>query len=469
MANSFIATEQAQPWSCDSFAVASTNALSGSNLLAKNSDRPARESQPLHRFGARTGGRRLRLAYVEIDDIDETVPHVGSSPYWCWGHEMGVNARGVAIGNEALFTRDCVAAGQAERTGRQQALGILGGEFVRLGLERSDSAVSAVQVITDLVERYGQWGAGVVGGDRASTAYDNSYLIADATEIWVVETTGRHWATRRADASTCSVSNEPTIRADWASTSEGLLDHLVERGWWTRRETIDFAAAIVDPDVPSHASHLRVERSRQMLRDATTSGRVGFIEVRAVLADHYGDTFLGGPAFNPSLPEFPTLCMHQHRSFLTWGNTAASMVASLPRHGRPFVWWAATTPCTSVYLPVAVTGSRLPSSLCAAGTAEGAGPNPEEAPADASTTGSYWWTFQTLLEAVVGSGNDATSYLRRQPVVRAAFDELQEEWQGSVDRLISNDAEDDEWDALTAQCVVEATDTAQRLLSSFSD
>lgn len=459
--------EEARPWSCDSFAVAATHTLSGATLLGKNSDRPARESQPLHRYGARTGAGRLRLAYVEIDDVSETVPHVGSSPYWCWGHEMGVNAHGVAIGNEALFTRDWARAVQAEQDGHPQPVGILGMELLRLALERSDSARSAVQIITNLVEQYGQWGAGVVGMDRAEGAYDNSYLIADATEIWVVETTGKHWVTRRADGPSCSISNEPTIRTDWEGNSEGLRDHLVDRGWWTAGEPIDFASAVADPGTPLQVSHLRLQRSRQMLHHATTSGRVGFTEARSVLADHYEDTFLNGPTFNPIRPDFLTLCMHEHPSGFTWGNTAASMVATLPVDGRPFLWWGATTPCTSLYIPVAVTGSQLPLSLSTAGTANGAGPNPEKASADTGKTGSYWWIFQSLLETVAGD-DQGNSYSQRQPIVRAAFDELQGDWHNAVDGLISGNAPDDEWDALTVRCVDQATDTAQSLLSQFS-
>ncbi len=97
-----------RPWSCDSFVVLPGATTDGSMLLGKNSDRPVNETQPLRYLPARSPSRsdRLSLAYVEIADASETLAHVGASPYWCWGHELGVNERGVAIGNEALFTRD---------------------------------------------------------------------------------------------------------------------------------------------------------------------------------------------------------------------------------------------------------------------------------------------------------------------------------------------------------------------------
>ena len=97
----------ARPWSCDSFVVTPAASACRSMLLGKNSDRPVNETQPLRYFPARRpGGHRLQLAGVEIAGEGETLAHVGASPYWCWGHELGLNERGVAIGNEALFTRD---------------------------------------------------------------------------------------------------------------------------------------------------------------------------------------------------------------------------------------------------------------------------------------------------------------------------------------------------------------------------
>ncbi|MBC7594946.1 MAG: hypothetical protein H7288_13580 [Kineosporiaceae bacterium] len=142
------------------------------------------------------------------------------------------------------------------------------------------------------------------------------------------------------------------------------------------------------------------------------------------------------------------------------------MVSTLPVVRPPFLGWGATTPCTSLYIPVAATGSQLPLSLSTAGTANGACPNPEKASADTGETGSYWWFFQSLLESVAGD-DQGNSYSQRRPIVRAALGELQGDWRNAVDGLISGNAPDDEWDALTVRCADQATVTAQSRLSQF--
>jgi secernin len=441
-----------RPWSCDTFTVSAAHSRYQATLLGKNSDRPARETQTLRHLPSRRGGGRLRLAYVEIDDVPETIAHIGSSPYWCWGHEIGINVHGVAIGNEALFTRDVAATAAADRRGDAVQPGILGMELLRLGLERGHTAAQAVTIITDLVARHGQYGAGTVSQDRPAAAYDNSFIVADSTESWVVETTGRRWVTRRVREPFWAVSNEPTLRTDWDEASTDLVAYADEQGWRSG-DPLDFAATFVDPAVPLQVSHVRLQRSRQMLAEAVSAGGVGFEEARAVLSDHYEGTFLQGPKFNPARPDFHTLCMHAHPSGFTWGNTAASMIAVLPATGRPYFWWAATTPCTSVYIPVAATGS-VPRVLSAAGTAAGTGPRPEHAVADAPLSGSFWWSFQTLLETVAGDVNGA-GYHARQPVVRARFDRLQQQWCKDVERL-GPDATDEQWRALTEECVTQA-------------
>jgi len=82
-----------RPWSCDTFVALPDVTANGSMLLAKNSDRPARDCQPLRYWPRRQSSATspLRLAYLEIPDVRQSWAHLGGSPYWCWGHELGPN------------------------------------------------------------------------------------------------------------------------------------------------------------------------------------------------------------------------------------------------------------------------------------------------------------------------------------------------------------------------------------------
>jgi len=459
-----------RPWSCDSFVVVPAATADGSMLLGKNSDRPVNEAQPLRYVPARAPARGdcLRLAYVEIGDDRETLAHVGASPYWCWGHELGLNERGVAIGNEALFTRDLAQNQHAARAGTSPNPGILGMELLRLGLERGRTAVEAMEVMTALLERHGQWGAGVPGKPPADGAYDNSFLIADRTEAWVLETSGRRWIAAKVRHSSWSVSNQPTIRTEWDRASDDIADHARDAGWWRAEGggRFDFAAAYTDPQVPLQISHIRLQRSRQLLRDAAHSRGVDVAAARAVLRDHLEGTFLEGPYFNAARPDFMTLCMHSHPSGFTWGNTASSAVFVLPSdHRPPHLWWAAATPCTSVYVPVFV--GSLPEVLGRAGTARTTSCNPERAPEDAPVGDSYWWTFQRLLDAVKGDAL-GSAFSDRQPRVRAAFDPLETAWRAGLHDVLGGAADAEALAAFTRQCVEQALATANGLLDRFA-
>jgi hypothetical protein len=119
-----------------------------------------------------------------------------------WGAEMGVNDAGVAIGNEAVFSKSVLKSGEA----------LLGMDLVRLGLERASTATGAVEIITGLLERYGQ-GGGAGFRDR-NFRYDNSFLIGDADAVFVLETAGRDWAVKEA-ADGWSISNSYTLRSDY--------------------------------------------------------------------------------------------------------------------------------------------------------------------------------------------------------------------------------------------------------------
>ncbi|MET3934399.1 C69 family dipeptidase [Arthrobacter sp. OAP107] len=224
-----------KPWSCDAF-VAQTDATADGRLIfGKNSDRPAGEAQPLRYVPRRPKAGRLELAYVSIDD-EPAYAHLGGAPFWCWGYEFGVNEHNVTIGNEAQFTRSWASSVEAARAGSPPSAGIIGMELIKLGLERGRTASHALEVMTGLLERYGQWGSDLHGKQPVDGSYDNSYLIADGKDAWVLETSGREWISRRVESGIYSISNERLLQeylrpAAGPDDAQQGLNHAAD-GWW---------------------------------------------------------------------------------------------------------------------------------------------------------------------------------------------------------------------------------------------
>ena len=79
----------------------------GQTWFAKNSDREPAEPQRLLRLPVVRNDpeARLRTTYLDIPQAAQRHALVISQPSWIWGAEMGVNEHGVAIGNEAVFTK----------------------------------------------------------------------------------------------------------------------------------------------------------------------------------------------------------------------------------------------------------------------------------------------------------------------------------------------------------------------------
>src|SRR5689334_8324313 len=94
--------------SCDTAVALGDATTDGAVLLAKNSDRSPGEAQRLIGVPAaqHDDGETLRCQYLTIPQAPRTAALIGSQPYWLWGFEHGLNEHGVAIGNEALHTRE---------------------------------------------------------------------------------------------------------------------------------------------------------------------------------------------------------------------------------------------------------------------------------------------------------------------------------------------------------------------------
>lgn len=386
--------------SCDTLVVLGRHTRDGRTLFAKNSDRPPTECQPLFQ-GARTrhpAGSAVRCQYLEIPQVPETLAVLGSRPWWLWGFEHGVNECGVAIGNEALHTRE-----QPGETG------FLGMDLIRLGLERGRSADEAKRVVTDLLDRHGQGGSAAYGGSRR---YHNSFIIADPETAWVLETSGRHWVARRVRDS-AAISNLATIADDWDEASEGIEAYATERGWWApaRGRRFDFRAAFENPE-PRYRAEGRYEASCRFL---ATPGKPAVADMMRHLRDH-GD---GGAVHRPGRKDGDPLgwsvCMHPDPGV---GATAAGMVAELAPAGAgpTAVWCSLTTPCTSVFVPLSV-GVALPEPLTI-GTGE---PQPMSA----------WWLMKALGDAVMDDP------ARRTPIVQYV-------WQAWERQMLAEVAQDRE-------------------------
>src|SRR3954447_18486615 len=163
---------------CDTLVASPEYTADGALWFAKNSDREPGEAQIVEQLPALIQkSATLQCTYLEIPQESRTNEIVISRPLWMWGAEMGAIQHGVAIGNEAVFTKLPYAK-----------VGLTGMDLLRLALERSATARDALDTITDLIAKHGQGGG--AGYRNRKFRYHNSFLIADPAEAWVLETAG---------------------------------------------------------------------------------------------------------------------------------------------------------------------------------------------------------------------------------------------------------------------------------------
>ena len=219
---------------CDTLVALSNSTENGVVLFAKNSDRDPNEAHYLEMIEAEDFdiNSSVKCTYIEIPQVSHTYSVLLGKPFWIWGAEMGANEHGVVIGNEAVFTKVC---------GNQKP-SLIGMDLLRLGLERGADAEKAMRVIIDLLEKYGQGGN---CGFRHPLFYDNSFIIADDHQAWVLETAGKFWAAEKVK-DIRSISNVITIGNTWDLASEGLVEYAIAKGWSKSKDDFNFGRCYSD-------------------------------------------------------------------------------------------------------------------------------------------------------------------------------------------------------------------------------
>ena len=343
---------------CDTLGVL----FDGHSLFGKNSDRSPNEAQVTEFYPARVCKETsLSATYVAIPQARETKAVLLSRPVWMWGAEIGVNEAGVAIGNEAVFTK-----------GPYGKPALTGMDLLRLALERSESAESAVNTIIELLETYGQ--GGNCGFDH-TFYYDNSFLVIDRDHLFVLETCAKSWVVKSYRKA--SISNRLSIGADGDRYGGGACD---------------FAKVHTDP-LYTFFSGSKLRQGQSGCALETIESPVG---MASALRRH-----------NPSVKNpfaegsVSSCCMHYGGA--VGDQSTASMIVSLSG-GAPTVFLSGTSlPCVSLFKPYRFGNpARLPISSLGESAAE-----------------TYWRSAESYRRSLIGKVVPAEFYAERDALERS--------------------------------------------------
>jgi len=322
---------------CDTMVVLPACSGDGSLLFAKNSDREPNEPHIIVKVPRREieAGEKVDCTYIPVDNSGRegqlTNEVLLFKPSWIWGAEMGVNEKGLVIGNEAVFTREKV-----------EDRALLGMDILRLALELCSDAKEALGQITELTEKYGQGGK---AGYTENLKYHNSYIIADHNEAYILETAGRHWIYEKVK-DVRSISNTLSIGASYDGRSSRLMENAVSKGWCRSSAEFDFKSCYESRIHPFFTKgDVRRHASEQYLKERI--GRLDIDAMKAILRSHNSRT---------DVEDFRTgsmecLCMHAGGGLIT-SQTTGSLIVQL-KNGEVNAWATGSSlPCVSVFKPI---------------------------------------------------------------------------------------------------------------------
>lgn len=380
---------------CDTNVVLATATKNGEAFFSKNSDRDPNEAQALVMLPAQDYSKdeTVHCTYISIPQVKHTYQVLLSKPYWIWGAEMGANECGVVIGNEAVFTK--IPA--------KKEPGLIGMDYLRLALERSSSAKEALETITGLLKQYGQ--SGNCSADHG-LYYNNSYLIMDGKEAYVLETVDRMWIAKKVQEF-YAISNALSITTEWDSISDDLIADALDRKWCKDKKSFNFAEAYSDL-IFTRFSQGRERRQNSMACMETGKGQIDLQFMKKLLRSH---------TLNPQ-KSFPdrsltawNVCMHAGPGPIRNSQTTGSLIAQFSGN-QPAFWATGTSaPCLSVFKPVWMEGGL---------------PDIGQQPGQFFDEKALWWKHELLHRRIL------QDFAKRKAVLKEQIDALEEQ----IDTLI---------------------------------
>jgi dipeptidase len=369
---------------CDTFVALPSVTRAKNVLFAKSADCEVNEANAIVRIPRKkhVRGESVRVTHLVIPQAEETYEIFLTKAFWTYGCEVGVNEYGLAMGEEAVFTTEMA----------EEKDGIIGPDLMRLGLERARNCQQAIEIMTGLLEKYGQGGSAELKGN---SHFDSSFLMSDTSEAYILETAGRKWATRKVDDFD-SISNMLGISTNWTACS---VKSDPKTHW---------AQTFGLPEVPPNlGSPDRQCITYDMLKAATgqVSARTMFDIMR-----HHGD------GYDPAMSDAQrNICMHAGPQENRWWQADGVMVTDVGEHGV-LIWVTGTSGnCVSIFKPVFM-GMDLPASI---------GPTPTEY----FDPRSLWWKHELLHRRAMADFDHLV------PEIRSDFDVLEQEFLSASDSV----------------------------------
>jgi secernin len=363
---------------CDTFVALKTATLNKSVLFAKSADCEVNEANTLVRVPRQKHlpGEAVRITHLVIPQAKETYEILLTKAFWTYGCEIGINEFGLAIGEEAVYTTEMA---------KEDRDGIIGPDLMRLALERAKDCREAIEVMTTLLQKYGQGGNAELKGN---SHFDSSFILSDASDAFILETAGRHWAVKKIDT-IASISNMLGIGRDWDQCSASYGNG-----------NLDWAATFALPEVPvtlgsPDRQHITFEGLKEKMRRITP--KTAFSIMR-----HHGE------GFHPATAEaHRNICVHAGPQKDRRWQADSVMVTEVDSQGA-LIWVTGTSgTCVSIFKPVFM-GIDLPDI----------GPLPTEH----FNPNSLWWKHELLHRRAMADFDNLV------PEIRKDFERLEDEF-----------------------------------------
>ena len=320
---------------CDTFVLLPEFTEDNKFYFGKNSDRDPNEAHEIQIIPRKSyqPDELVKCTYISIPQVENTYKVLLAKPVWIWGAEMGVNEFGVVIGNEAVFSK--IPAGKEP--------GLIGMDYLRLGLERGKTARESLAIMTTLLEEYGQSGN---CGFTHPFYYHNSFIIADKNEAWKLETVEKHWIAEKIQGFG-AISNGYSVEENYDLVSPELISTAQKKGWLKNGENFNFRKCYSDWLITSF-SDSKQRRSCSIRKINETGAKTKIQDVFETLRTHRkADDFSPDQGLVGA-----DLCMHSGFGPVRVSQTTGSMVV-VQDNNNLIVWiTGSAAPCLSIFKPM---------------------------------------------------------------------------------------------------------------------